>query len=337
MNRSKYTSKEMLFVIASLSCMILFICISSFANAGLDITKIFCSENLSNAILNAAITIFGTVAALPAGMVATKQRKNSDGSDGRYIQEFNEYNRTRSLIEPKRIAFSQWHTEQHRKELHQKRVEYLLSKGVLQAEDVLKLNTEQVKALTTSQPVKVDGEEVYFKALTEPQIEAVLHVLSGKVVVHKLPDFYFLYVDGKSSKTFYDQAYYEAMDESLTLTGKLLSKIFIGFAITCILTGLVITKNTEELSNAEFIIRAIILTLARIFNAVTSSLWGWLIGQELVYKQCYYINGRTQFLNLFNSDVNFKSKDIQELAKEDFEFQKGVEISVTDETNEVED
>lgn len=336
MNKSKYTSKEVMFVIASLSCMIVFICISSFANAGLDITKIFCSENLSNAILNAAITIFGTIAALPAGMVATKQRKNPDGSDGRYIQEFNEYNRTRSLIEPKRIAFSQWHTEQHRKELHQKRVEYLLSKGVLQAEDVLKLNTEQVKALTTSQPVKVNDEEVYFKALTEAQIDAVLHVLSGKVVVHKLPDFYFLYVDGKSSKTFYDQAYYEAMDEGLTLTGKLMSKIFIGFAITCILTGLVITKNTEGLGTAEFIIRAIILTLARVFNAVTSSLWGWLIGQEIVYKQCYYINGRTQFLNLFNNDTNFKIKDIQELAKEDFEHQKGVELVDAIEPDEAE-
>lgn len=325
--KSKYVSKEIAFVFASLACMLLFIAVSSFANAGLDVSKMFSGDNLSNVILNAALTIFGTVAALPAGIVATKQRRNPDGSPGRYIQDFNEYNAVRAAIEPKRLAFSQWHSKQHLKELHQKRVEFLLSKGILQAEQILKLSLEQVGELTTSKMFKVDGKECFFKSLSPEQLAAVRHVLSGRVNVHKLPDFYFLYVDGKSSKTFYDQAYSESRDASLALAGKLLYKIFIGFAITCIFTGLVISKNTDELTSKQFILHAIILAVARTFNAITSSLWGWLIGQELVYRQCYYITGRTQFLKLFDSDKAFKAKDVQELAKEEYDAQKGAEIS----------
>ena len=320
---AKHIAKESIFVAASLTCMCLIITFTAFVNAGLDINKMFSAQSLPDVLLNAAITIFGTVAAVPSGIASTKQRRNPDGTAGRYIQDFTQYNAIRSKIEPKRILFNQWHREQHLKEQRQKCIDYLLSKGVIQAEDILKLNREQVSKLTTSQMFKVDGEELYFKSLSPAQIKACLDVLNGKVLVHKLPDYYFLYFDGKSSKTFYDQAYYESRDENFTLIVNLMSKIFIGFVITCILTGLVISKNTEDLNTAEFVMRAIILALARIFNALSSTLWGWLLGQDLVYKQCYYLNGRTQFLELFQNDNTFVPKTVQEQAKLDYESEKG--------------
>lgn len=319
----KHIAKETIFVFAALVSMCVIIIFTSLVNAGFDIEKVFEKENLSNAIINAAITIFGTVAAVPAGTVATKQRRNPDGTDGRYLQEFNNYNTIRERIEPKRIAFNQWHTIQHRKELQQKKVEYLLSKGILQAEDILKLTKEQVLSLTTSQKCVVDGKELFFKALTEEQLHACLNVLAGKVNVHKLPDFYFLYVDGKSSKSFYDQAYYETRNANISFVVNLLSKIFIGFVITSIFTGLIVIDRTEDLTNAEFVMKAIIMIAARIFNAISSTLWGWLLGQEMVYTQCYYINGRTQFLELFNNDTTFVVTDLQVQAKAAFEAEKG--------------
>lgn len=323
----KHVAKETTFVFAALACMCVIIIFTSLVNAGFDIEKVFEKENLSNAIINAAITIFGTVAAVPAGMVATKQRRNPDGSPGRYLQEFYEYNRIRQKIEPKRLAFNQWHTLQHRKELHQKKVEFLLSKGILQAEDILNLSMERVQMLTSSQRFTVEGKEMFFKALTDAQIDACLCVLSGKVTVHKLPDFYFLYVDGKSTRSFYDQAYYETRNANMSFAVNLISKIFTGFVITSIFTGLVIIEKTEGISNAEFIMKAIIMIAARIFNAVTSTLWGWLLGQEMVYTQCYYINGRSQFLELFDNDSTFVSVDLQTQAKQDFESTKEGEAS----------
>jgi hypothetical protein len=296
--------------------MCVIIVFTSLVNAGFDLEKVFEKENLSNAIINAAITIFGTVAAVPAGTVATKQRRNPDGSLGRYIQEFNAYNAVREKVESKRLAFNQWHNAQHLKELHQKKVDTLLENGIIQAEVILKLTCDQVKTLTTSQRFEVDGDTIYVKGLTNDQIKVCLDVIAGKVNVHKLPDFYFLYVDGKSSKSFYDQAYYETREANTTLIVNLVTKIFIGFVITSIFTGLVILGD-EDMSSKEFIMKAIIIIAARIFNAITSTLWGWLLGQELVYKQCYYINGRTQFLELFLNDTEFKPLSIEEQAREE--------------------
>ena len=321
---NKYVAKETLFVGIALLCMIVIIIFTSLVNAGLDPTRIFTIENAGNALINAAITIFGVVAALPAGIVSTKQRVNPDGSDGRYIQEFLEYNKIRQKIEPRRLAFSQWHTAQHIKEQRQKCLDHLLSKGVLQASDILKLSVEQVRTLTTSKPIAVSATEtIYYKALTPSQIAECVRVLSGEVVVHKLPDYYFLYVDGTSSKTFYDQAYSETKDENFALIAKLLYRVCIGFIITCIFTGLIITEPDPDASTTSRIMLAIINIVARIFNAVSSTLWGWLLGQEMVYKQCYYINGRTQFLKLFDSDTTFKAESIEDLARAEYESQKG--------------
>lgn len=322
-NSNKRLAKETLFVGVALLCMVIIIVFTSIVNAGLDPTKIFTTENAGNALINAAITIFGVIAALPAGMVATKQRKNADGSDGRYLQEFSEYNEIRQKIEPRRIAFSQWHSAQHLKEQAQKCEEFLLSKGVMQAADILYLTIAQVRELTTSKPFNVKGKKVYFKALTEEQIDACVRALSGKIVVHKLPDYYFLYIDGKSSKTFYDQAYRESVDENFALVAKLMYRICTGFIITCIFTGLVIYEPDPSMTTASAIMVAVINIVARIFNAVTSTLWGWLLGQEMVYKQCYYINGRTQFLKLFDSDREFKVRSIEEIARADYEAQEG--------------
>ena len=323
MKKLKYNvAKETLFVGVSLACMVLIILFTSIVNAGLDPTKMFTKENAGNALINAAITVFGVISAIPAGMVSTKQRRNPDGSEGRYLQEFLDYNEIRQKIDPRRIEFSQWHNVQHRKEQVQKCIDYLLSKGILQAEYILHLSIADVRSLTTSKPIKVEGKEVYFKALTNEQIAACVRVISGKVIVHKLPDYYFLYFDGKSSKTFYDQAYREAVDANLVLVAKLLYRICTGFVITCIFTGLIIAPETEG-TTAQAVIMAIINIIARVFNAASSTLWGWLLGQELVYKQCYYINGRTQFLKLFDSDDQFKPMSVEEQARIDYELQEG--------------
>jgi hypothetical protein len=295
----------------------------------------FTKENAGNALINAAITVFGVVSALPAGIVSTKQRRNADGSEGRYLQEFSDYNDIRQKIESRRLEFSQWHNAQHRKEQIQKCVDYLLSKGVLQASEIMQLSLEQVRTLTTSKPIKVGEKTVYFKALTNEQMLACIKVLSGKVIVHKLPDYYFLYFDGKSSKTFYDQAYRESVDENFVLVAKLIYRICTGFIITCIFTGLIITPDAGN-TTSQTVIMAIINIVARIFNAASSTLWGWLLGQELVYKQCYYINGRTQFLKLFDSDVDFKPIEIEEQARIDYEAEKGVtDVGTVEETNNI--
>lgn len=316
---NKHIAKETMFVGMAMLCMVTIIVFTSVVNAGLDPSKILTRDNAGNALINAAITMFSVVAAIPAGIVSTKQRTNSDGTPGRFMQEFAEYNSIRQKIEPRRLDFSQWHNLQHIKEQTQKCVDYLLSKGILQASCILSLSVNQVKSLTDPQVFKIDGKDVYFKSLTEEQVLACVKVLSGKVIVHKLPDYYFLYIDGKSSKTFYDQAYRENADQNIALVCKLLCRICTGFVITCIFTGLIVTDPDPNLTTSKAVMLAILNIVARVFNAVSSTLWGWLLGQDMVYKQCYYINGRTQFLKLFDSDINFKPVGVEELARKEYE------------------
>ena len=302
--------------------MSIIIIFTSLANAKFDFEKAFTDENMSNAVISAALTVFGTLVSVPAGKSDTKLRVNEDGTPGRYIQEFNDYYRIREQVESKRIAFNQWHSAQHRKELMQKNVEYLLSKGVLQADDILKLTIDQASKLTTSQIFKVGEETLYFKALSKEQVNACIKVLKGKITVHKLSDFYFLYIDGKSSRSFYDQAYYEKRIATAILVGKLAYKIFVGFAIVSVFTGLAVTP-AEDLTRAEFIMQAVINITARLFSTITAAFWGYMIGQELAYRECYYINGKTQFLKLFNSDTSFEEIDLQDEAKAEYDLDNG--------------
>ena len=315
---SKFAAKETLFVFLSLACMVIMILITSIADAGLDPVKIFSQDNFSNMLINASITIFGTIAAIPSGAVATKQRVNPDGSNGRYLQEFHAYNKIRQKIEPKRFMFGQWHHAQFLMEFKSKQTNYLLERNIFQAEDILKLSREQILTLTEPQSYTIEGETVYFKALSVGQIIACLKVYDGKITVHKLPDFYFLYIDGKGKRTFYDQAYYESQDENGLLVSKILFKTFIGFLITCIFTGLVLDLIEAENIDVAYVLSTLLLIVTRLFNAASSTLWGYLIGQESVYKKCYYINGKSQFLTSFDTDQTFEYKDVRQIAREEF-------------------
>lgn len=325
----KKSAKEFGSVVAAIVCMLGISIVTAFANAGLDFTKLWTAENITNMALNASITLFGTIVAIPLGIVQTKQITCGD-KPGKFLSAHAAYAAVRAKIETKLLGFSQWHSEQHKQEQHQKCINYLLSHNIEQAELVMKLSREQILKLTTSQKFTIDGKEYYFKALTHAQIRACNNVLSGKIVVHKLPDFYFLYVDSKGNDTFYDQAYNEARDNAIYLFTRLAYKVFIGFVITSIFTSLIISKLSDDITTREYVIKVIVTIFARLFNAISSVYWGFQIGQEQVYRQCYYINGKTQFLEMYDADSTFKAKDPQELAKEDYESTKGDEVSAVE-------
>lgn len=326
----KYAAKEFSSVVAAVMCLLIVSVITAFTNAGLDPNKLVSIENVTTMCMTAVTTIFGIVVAIPLGIVYTKQLTTDNGAPGKYLKTVSDYNAARTNIDKKRLMFGQWHSLRHLKEQHDKCVNYLLEHNIEQAEDILKLSREQILKLTTSQMFEIDGIEVYFKALTHAQIRACNNVLSGRIVVRKLPDFYFLYIDGKSDKSFYDQASSESRDNTMFLVSRLSYRIFIGFVITSIFTSLVISKMSEDVGTAEYILKALIIVFAKLFNAISSVHWGFQIGQEQVYRQCYYISGKTQFLELFDKDVDFVARDLQEIAKEDYEAQKGVVTEYVD-------
>jgi hypothetical protein len=319
----KHVAKEFGSVVAAIFCLLAISIVTAFANAGLDPTKLLTDENITNLCLNAVTTIFGIVVAIPLGTVYTKQLTTPTGGHGKYLTTYTTYETVRKRVCARRSEFSQWHQQQHLNEQRQKCLNYLLEHNIEQAADIIKLSREQVLSLTETQMFVIDGVETYFKALTHEQIRACIAVLSGKIVVRKLPDFYFLYVDGKGDSTFYDQASHQSRDDTIFLASRLAYKVFIGFVITSIFTSLIISKLSDDVTTREYIIKALVTIFARTFNAISSAYWGFQIGQEQVYRQCYYINGKTQFLETFESDTNFVPVDVQAVAKQEYDSTKG--------------
>lgn len=315
---SKKPTRETLYVLGALACMFVMIIVSSLGQAGLDPKKLFSTENLSNLLINAAITVFGMMVAIPLGTSATKQRINPDGTVGRYLQEFNAFYAARNKVGEKILHFSQWHHQHYLEELRKKQHNYLLQHNITQPTELLKLERTQIEQLTEPRMFQVEGEDVYFKSLSEEQIQHCLKVIDGKVNVHKLPDMYFLYIDGKYRRSFYDQAYYEQKDASTFAVTNVLFKVFVGFVITCIFTSLTFTSYSQEESTRSQVLKILLLIFTRLFNAVSSVLFGYLTGKSSAYRQCYYINGKTQILEAFLADKSFVYVDEQTLAKQEF-------------------
>lgn len=304
MSRKPKLCKEVILASSSVVVLVITTVLTSFITCGFDIKKMFSGENTFNMVTNASITIMGIVSSLPLGILTTKQRVNPDGSDGRYLHDFKEFHIIRKTIEPKRKHFGMWHTIQYTKECKEKQYNYLLKHNVIQPEYIFMLSIPQVKTLTVPRMFEIDGKKVYLNALTPRQIKACIKVLEGKIQVHKLPDFYFLYVDSVSNLSFYDTAYTEKRDETKTVLTKIISKVALGFLVTCILTGF--AHDLKDVTfTPTYIVFAVLLMLIRIFNALSSVYAGLSTGQEVVYRQCYYINGKTQFLKSFDTDITF--------------------------------
>ena len=312
---SKHVSKEIITIVFTIVLTIIVTILTTISGAGFDISQLSATEVYTNIILNTIIVLLVTVVAYPYGKVNTMCKKNPDGSNGRYITAYLNFNTAYAWVKHKLHQFSQWHNKKYNEEVYEKQVRYLSEKGVKQIPLILKLDRTQILSLTTAQEFKIDGETVFVSSLTKKQIKACLKVYDGKITLHKLPDYYFLYVDGKSSSSFYEQAYYERRLENAYVIGNILAKVLFGLIISCVLTSLIIDSMVFDS-----------LTMLKIFTNLTSRILtigtslhgGYSIGQNLIYKKCYYIDGKSQILTEFSDDKEFVYQDPQILAKQEY-------------------
>ena len=312
MKKPKMT-KDLLYIVLTLTIVIAMNVLSTLAGGEFDFDNFSEPEFWSNLLLNLSIVLVCTTTAIPYGISSTKL-------GGRYLNDYQGFLTVFDRIKIKLHLFSQWHTAKYDRELYDKQIKYLVSKGIKQADLIMQLDLSDLDNLENPYMKEINGQEVYFSSLTKKQIKACRKVFSGRVSIKKLPDYYFLYVEGKSGSTFYEQASAEKMSERMYLVGNVCSKIAYGFAFTCIWTGLVMDAYIYD--NTE-LAKIIVNMLARIYSAVHSIFNGINIGQGYVYKTCYYINGKTQILEEFDSDNSIQYKDAQELAKEEYLLAKG--------------
>lgn len=313
---SKSISKEIIVVVFTIVFTLAVTVLTTLTGAGFDLSRITMVELYTNILVNAVTILLVTVVAFPYGKLNTMCKTTAKGEDGKYKAAYRAYDAAYLLAKPKLYQFSQWHDQKYEKEVYAKQIRYLCEKGIKQPELILKLNREQVVQLSSPQCFEIDGVPVYFSALTKSQLKACLKVFDGKVSLHKLSDYYFLYIDGKGTSSFYEQARYETIAENAYVVGNILLKVLIGLVISCILTSLVIDNLMFD---QQTILKIVTNLISRILTIGQSLYSGYCIGQEYIYKKCYYINGKTQILTEFAEDTTFVFEDPQTLAKQEYE------------------
>ena len=313
---SKAVFKEIAIIIFTVIATLLVTVFTTISGAGFDLSRLSAVEVYTNIILNAIIVTVVTVVALPYGRLNTMCRKTSDGKGGKYITAVTAFTQILNSVKHRFQEFTQWHTYKYEQELDDKRKRYLLNHGIKQIDEIMKLDRDQIKQLSTSQKFEINGEELFFYSLTWNQRRICLRLYDGKVKLHKLPDQYFMSVDGKSSSSFYEQAYYESLVENAYVISNILLKVLMSLVVSCVLTSLVV--DTIVFDNTT-LLKIFTNLISRILTIGLSLYSGYAIGQNLIYKKCYYIDGKTQILTEFNDDKSFVYQDSQVLAKQEYE------------------
>ena len=319
---SKYISKEIFIIVFTIILTLLVTIFTTISGARFDISRLTLAEVYTNILINTVIVLVMTLVSYPYGKLNTMCKKTPDGKNGRYLNAFACFNAAYNLIQHRLYQFNQWHTKKYKQEVKDKQLRYLAEKGIKQPELILKLDRNQIKNLTTAQSYEIDGDTVYFSSLTKKQLKACLKVYDGKISVHKLPDYYFLYVDGKSSSSFYDQAYYENRVENAYVISLMSLKVATSLITACVLTSLIF----EDIAFGN-VLKILSNLASRILTIGLSIYSGYSIGQNLIYKKCYYIEGKTQILTEFNDDKDFEYLDPQTLAKQEYLEERGEDFA----------
>lgn len=312
---SKMISKEILIVVFTIVSILAITVLTTVSGAGFDLSRLTAVEVYTNIILNATFVLATLLVAIPYGRLNTMCKKTPEGKNGKYLTAFDNFNNAYKAIASILYQFGQWHFVKYKKEVKEKQYRYLTEHNIPQIDNILKLDRSQIDSLQTPQRYIVDGKEMYFGALSKRQIKACLKVYDGKVSLHKLPDSYFLYLDGKAGSSFYEQAYYESRLQAAYATSQILFKVMVSLLMSCALTSLII----DQLVFDKYTVLKMVTNLVSRIMTVGQSLYGgYVIGQNLVYRKCYYIDGKCQILTEFKTDATFEYADPQALAKEEY-------------------
>lgn len=263
------------------------------------------SKFITDALINAAITILCLVATMFIGQASNAQdsRSNIAKSTAKFI-------RTRAEIDNAGVfGFKQWikQVEQPR-DIRDTKEKMLLKIGVDDF-SILDLSVKQIESLTEAQ--LINGTP--YPALTKDQIKGVIRIKENGVGYKLVPPEYYL-----SAKAILDKrnrserAANEGKKKSLTLIVSVASKIVVSLTFSAIFAMLV-RDLMEEPSVAE----AFATLFSRLLNFFTSVFMGYIVGCQINDIDSEYIDMKEQTQREYLDDKGFKPKTIKELAQEE--------------------
>lgn len=280
----------------------------SLAQAEFDVSAIGTWQFWANYGVSVAIAIFALIGGFGEG---DNYYKNKE--DGLYKITYHKFNTLRESIDPVVDKFRSWHNDYYARDFQQKKVNYLLSFGIEQAEKILTLDRNDVEKL--KQSCIING--VPFKSLTKKQIEKVMRVFDGKVKLQKNNDNYFLNAYNRSSGlSMYERATKEKALKSTNYALLVLRKLITMLAFSFVFSSLV----TPELNKGD-IWQIVIDVFVRLFTFAGGISFGFMMSNTMNKIDISFIDYKKQVLQEFKLAVvdnkTFTAKTIEEEVLEE--------------------
>ena len=273
---------------------------------------------LSNSLILFGIMVFG----LLMGESWSKDNRRK-AKKGVYQTNLNELDLLLKEIKNEMVYFNQYYSWELPRELHSKKVNYLMSNGLdpVKAERIVSLLTIEDFEQLKKHPIEKNG--IIIRKLQEDEIEPVEDVLKGKVKLHPNGPSYFLsaYDDVKENAELLEQGKEIEKTRNKNKHSRRWIKILTSLGISLIF-GILTVKDFMSSSDGQ----AWVNLVSRVTALFTSFFSGWLSGTKDVYLQAQALANKVSVLNLFHTNLKMKTfvPELEdEIAKK--EYQKYLE------------
>ena len=304
-------NKKSLFSSLSLGLVILVIVSSTFFQASVDPNYWKTNAFLSSVLINLSLIIVGIVSG-----VGEADNYYHNLQNGLYQTTYIKYSRTREKINNFVDKFTFWNIDYFEREKKDKLVKYLNKYGIKQADKLLELDRTVIKELL-GKPQLING--VYYKSLTEEQINAIYKVLDGKIKTKPLHEDYFLNAFiSDQALSMYERAGNQEKNRNKKFVGLIGYRVLMTLIVAMIFAGMQIDTNNDVTMQQVWV--NMITRLWTLGNAVA---YGFFTNYEMTKDECIFLDYKTTVLNRFYLEVvqnkTFNAKTTEDIAREEYE------------------
>lgn len=277
---------------------------------------------ISGALIIAACCVFGLFMGESMG-----KDKHMGNPNGLYQTAIANYNKFFNYIEKKLCYFAQWFNWFMPQELENKKVRFLIERGVdtAKARKIVKYcHIDDVDSLKTH-PIKVqdeNGKDILIGRIEEYQYDAVKYVLSGEIKLDSCSSAYYLTATGKSTnKSVLERGNQLDKEIKFNRIANRTKKIVFSLGISLIL-GLFAVEQIIGSGSAQDNWQAVMNLLTRLTALSTSYISGWSSAITEVRLLSEKIDNKVVVLRLFNFGLvtrEFKPLNDDELVKKQYE------------------
>ena len=296
-------SRKIVLGIAALLCCIAIIVLSSFCPFVIDPSRWQTKEFISDELIITAIVIFSIVCVMYIG-----QAGNAMAPESKLAQARVKFSRSVSLI--KNIsAFEQWVRAKLQPDDIQTERESILRKCGLDDFTIIKLEDSEIKALVGT-PQKYGDR--FYKGISKQQCREALRAKYFKMRLVN-PTYYLVCSSISNDQTISRKSGNENKKKGVLLTWSIASKVVMSIVLAVIFASLVYDINGGKGNSTAWLKFA-----SRMFSMMTSSFLGYLIGCQMNDIDADFIENKVLAHTKFLQDADFKPKEQQELARQEF-------------------